>query len=82
LRNVRAGIADPARGYRGAGGYSLLRVYTGGYVVSYYKNRTDLARAWGQRSRHEYYTLYPHYMGTIADRNHSVTRDLSGLRPL
>jgi 3',5'-cyclic-AMP phosphodiesterase len=44
---------------------------------------TDLARAWGQRSRHEYYTLYPHYMlGTVADRNHSVTRDLSGLRPL
>jgi Icc protein len=65
------------------GGYSLLRVYTGGYMVSYYKNRTDLARAWGQRSRHEYYTLYPHYMlGTIADRNHAVTRDLSGLRPL
>ena len=65
------------------GGYSLLRLYTGGYMVSYYKNRTDLARAWGQRSRHEYYTLYPHYMlGTIADRNHTVTADLSGLRPL
>jgi Icc protein len=65
------------------GGYSLVRVYTGGYMVSYYKNRTDLARAWGQRSRHEYYTLYPHYMlGTIADRNHTVTRDLSGLRRL
>jgi 3',5'-cyclic-AMP phosphodiesterase len=65
------------------GGYSLLRLYTGGYMVSYYKNRTDLARAWSQRSRHEYYTLYPHYMlGTIADRNHSVGVDLSGLRPL
>ena len=65
------------------GGYSLLRLYTGGYLVSYYKNRTGLARAWGQRTRHEYYTLYPHYMlGTIADRNHTVTADLSGLRPL
>jgi 3',5'-cyclic-AMP phosphodiesterase len=65
------------------GGYSLLRLYTGGYTVSYYKNRTALALAWGQRSRHEYYSLYPHYMlGTIADRNHTVTRDLSGLRPL
>jgi Icc protein len=65
------------------GGYSLLRLYTGGYMVSYYKNRTDLARAWGQRTRHEYYTLYPHYMlGTIADRNHTVSVDLSGLRPL
>jgi 3',5'-cyclic-AMP phosphodiesterase len=65
------------------GGYSLLRLYTGGYTVSYYKNRADLARAWGQRSRHEYYTLYPHYMlGTIADRNHTVSVDLSGLQPL
>lgn len=65
------------------GGYSLLRLYTGGYMVSYYKNRTDLARAWGQRTRHEYYGLYPHHMlGTIADRNHTVIRDLSGLTPL
>jgi 3',5'-cyclic-AMP phosphodiesterase len=65
------------------GGYSLLRLYTGGYMVSYYKNRTQLALAWAQRSRHEYYTLYPHYMlGTIADRNHTVIRDLSGLTPL
>jgi hypothetical protein len=65
------------------GGYSLLRLYTGGYMVSYYKNRTPLARAWAQRSRHEYYSLSPHYMlGTIADRNHSVSIDLSGLRPL
>lgn len=63
------------------GGYSLLRLYTGGYMVSYYKNRTPLALAWGQRTRHEYYSLYPHYMlGTIADRNHTVARDLSGLR--
>ena len=65
------------------GGYSLLRLYTGGYMVSYYKNRTQLALAWAQRTRHEYYTLYPHYMlGTIADRNHTVIRDLSGLSPL
>jgi 3',5'-cyclic-AMP phosphodiesterase len=65
------------------GGYSLLRLYTGGYMVSYYKNRTPLALAWEQRSRHEYYSLYPHYMlGTIADRNHTVSYDLSGLRSL
>lgn len=64
------------------GGYTLLRVHSGGYQVSYYKNRTDLARQWGQRSRGEYYGLYPHYMlGTIADRNHTVVRDLSGLSP-
>jgi 3',5'-cyclic-AMP phosphodiesterase len=65
------------------GGYSLLRLFTGGYMVSYYKNRTPLARAWGQRSRGEYYSLYPHYMlGTIADRNHTVSVDLSGLHSL
>jgi 3',5'-cyclic-AMP phosphodiesterase len=65
------------------GGYSLVRLYTGGYTVSYYKNRTPLALAWEQRSRHEYYSLYPHYMlGTIADRNHTVTCDLSGLHAL
>jgi hypothetical protein len=64
-------------------GYSLLRLYTGGYMVSYYKNRTAEALAWGQRTRGEYYSLYPHYMlGTIADRNHTVTRDLSGLTKL
>ena len=52
-------------------------------MVSYYKNRTPLALAWSQRTRGEYYSLYPHYMlGTIADRNHTVVRDLSGLRPL
>ena len=52
-------------------------------MVSYYKNRTPLARAWGQCTRGEYYSLYPHYMlGTIADRNHTVVRDLSGLTPL
>jgi Icc protein len=65
------------------GGYSLVRIYTGGYLVSYYKTRSDLARQWGQRTRGEYYGLYPHYMlGTISDRNHTVVRDLSGLRPL
>jgi 3',5'-cyclic-AMP phosphodiesterase len=65
------------------GGYSLLRLFTGGYMVSYYKNRTPLARAWAQRSRHEYYSLYPHYMlGTIADRNHTISVDLSGLSPM
>lgn len=65
------------------GGYSLLRLYTGGYMVSYYKNRTRLALAWSQRTRGEYYGLYPHYtLGTIADRNHSVICDLSGLTPI
>lgn len=64
------------------GGYSLVRVHTGGYQVSFYKTRSDLARQWSQRTRAEYFGLYPAYtLGTIADRNHTVVRDLSGLHP-
>ena len=63
------------------GGYTLLRVYSGGYTVSFYKTRTPLAQAWSHRTRGEYFGLYPNCMlGTIADRNHTVVRDLSGLR--
>lgn len=65
------------------GGYSLLRVHTGGYLVSFYKTRADLARRWSQRTRAEYFGIFPHYaLGTIADRNHAVRRDLSGLSPV
>jgi 3',5'-cyclic AMP phosphodiesterase CpdA len=63
------------------GGYTLLRVYSGGYMVNFYKTRTPLAQAWSHRTRSEYFGLYPNYtLGTIADRNHTVVRDLSGLR--
>lgn len=62
------------------GGYSLLRLYTGGYMVSFHKTKADLARQWSQRSRGEYFGIFPHYaLGTIDDRNHTVVRDLSGL---
>jgi 3',5'-cyclic-AMP phosphodiesterase len=64
------------------GGYCLLRLHSGGYMVNFYKTRTDLARRWSQRTRGEYFGLFAHYaLGTIADRNHVVTRDLSGLGP-
>ncbi len=62
------------------GGYTLVRLYTGGYLVSFHKTRSDLARRWSQRTRGEYFGVWPHYtLGTIADRNHTVVRDLSGL---
>lgn len=65
------------------GGYSLLKVFTGGYQVNFYKTRDDLARQWSQRTRGEYFGIYPHYtLGTIGDRNHTVVRDLSGLHPV
>jgi 3',5'-cyclic-AMP phosphodiesterase len=62
------------------GGYSLVKIYSGGYTVSFYKTRTPLAQAWSHRTRGEYYGIYPNCMpGTIGDRNHTVVRDLSGL---
>jgi 3',5'-cyclic-AMP phosphodiesterase len=62
-----------------AGGYPPLKVFTGGYQVNFHKTRGDLARQWSQRTRGEYFGIYPHYtLGTIGDRNHTVVRDLSG----
>ncbi|KZM76017.1 metallophosphoesterase [Nocardia terpenica] len=62
------------------GGYTLLRLYEGGYTANFYKTRTPYARRWSTRSRAEYLGLFPEYtLGTTADRNHVVPRDLSGL---
>ncbi|AYF74965.1 phosphohydrolase [Nocardia yunnanensis] len=64
------------------GGYTLLRLYEGGYMVNFYKTRTDAARRWSTRSRGEYFGLQPEYtLGTTADRNHTVLRDLTGVSP-
>ncbi|RJO72329.1 phosphohydrolase [Nocardia panacis] len=62
------------------GGYSLLRLYEGGYMVNFYKMSAEQARRWSATTRGEYLGLYPEYtLGTCADRNHTVERDLSGL---
>ncbi|MGW4248395.1 phosphohydrolase, partial [Nocardia sp. NPDC004722] len=62
------------------GGYTLLRLYEGGYMLNFYKTRTEGARRWSSRSRGEYFGLLPEYtLGTTADRNHVVARDLTGL---
>ncbi|MEV0712634.1 metallophosphoesterase family protein [Nocardia aurea] len=62
------------------GGYSLLRVYEGGYMVNFYKTRTPAARAWSAVTRGEYFGLLPEYtLGVPSDRNHVVLRDFSGL---
>ncbi|MEC3913012.1 metallophosphoesterase [Nocardia sp. CDC160] len=64
------------------GGYTLLRLYEGGYMVNFYKTRTEGARRWSTRSRGEYYGLLPEYtLGTTSDRNHTVLRDLTGVSP-
>jgi predicted phosphodiesterase len=62
------------------GGYSLLRIYEGGYTVNFYKTRTPESRRWSTLTRAEYFGLLPEYtLGTFADRNHVVLRDFSGL---
>jgi 3',5'-cyclic-AMP phosphodiesterase len=59
------------------GGFALLKVYAGGYLVSFYKSSSALARQWSQTSSGEYLGLYPAYtLGALGDRNHVVARDL------
>jgi hypothetical protein len=62
------------------GGFHLLRIFTGGYALNFYKFRPPLAQEWSERSRPEYGGLSPFYvLGNAADRNAVVVRDLSGL---
>ncbi|MBL7492576.1 metallophosphoesterase family protein [Frankia sp. AgB1.9] len=65
------------------GGFSLLRVHSGGYALNFYKSRTDLARQWSERSRQELSGLWPQFSlgAAVSDRNSVATRDLSGLTP-
>jgi len=63
------------------GGFHLLRVFTGGYALNFYKFRDTLAQEWSERSRQEYGGLAPFYVfGNVADRNSVVARDFSDLR--
>jgi Icc protein len=60
------------------GGFSLLRVYEGGYTVNFHKSSGPGALAWSQRSAGEYLGLYPSYtLGSLEDRSHVVARDLT-----
>ncbi|MEU1205125.1 metallophosphoesterase [Nocardia sp. NPDC005825] len=62
------------------GGYTLIRVYEGGYTINFYKTRSEAARRWSTRTRSQYLGLHPdHALGSVADRNHVVLRNFSGL---
>ncbi|SNR97999.1 purple acid phosphatase family protein [Actinomadura mexicana] len=63
------------------GGFTLLRVHTGGYALNFYKTRSDEARAWSERSRQELSGQWPQLSlgNRPTDRNTVMTRDLSGL---
>ncbi|MFG1997646.1 fibronectin type III domain-containing protein [Spirillospora sp. NPDC048911] len=63
------------------GGFTLLRVHTGGYALNFYKTRGDLARAWSERSRQELSGWWPQLSlgNRVTDRNSVMHRDLSGI---
>ena len=59
------------------GGFALLKVYEGGYMLNFHKSSTALARQWSQVTSGEYLGLYPAYtLGGQGDRNHVVARDM------
>ena len=67
------------------GGYAVLRMFEGGYMVNFWKAGgpaapADLAercRMWSQRSRGEYLGLYPYgQLGSLTDRNQVHTHEL------
>ena len=72
-----------AAGKEYPGGFSVLRLHSGGYALNFYKSRSDLARRWSERSRQEILGFWPQFAlgSSVSDRNMVVTRDLSGLQP-
>ncbi len=73
-----------AAGKEFPGGFSLLRLHSGGYALNFYKTRSDLARRWSERSRQEIGGFWPQFAlgSSVSDRNVVVKHDLSGLQPL
>ncbi|MEV0063226.1 metallophosphoesterase [Nocardia sp. NPDC050718] len=62
------------------GGYTLLRIYEHGYTAHFHRIAAAAALAWTDRTRRQYFGLQPdHALGTLADRNHRVARDFSGV---
>ncbi|WP_232677480.1 metallophosphoesterase [Nocardioides sp. R-C-SC26] len=52
------------------GGFTVVRLFEGGYMVNFHKTRSPDARAWSERSRGEYYGLAPMYLlGGLGERN-------------
>jgi hypothetical protein len=58
------------------GGYTVVRMFEGGYMVNFWKTKTPDARAWSERSRGEYLGLAPSYqLGSLGDRNWTYAVD-------
>ncbi len=51
-------------------GYSVFRLYEGGYMRNFHRLRCEFCRSWASRTRDEYFGLYPQYtLGTLSARN-------------
>ena len=76
-------LQEIAAGKEYPGGFSILRLHTGGFAMNFYKSRSDLAREWSERSRQEIAGFWPQFAfgASVGDRNTVVDRDLSGLKP-
>ena len=58
------------------GGYTVVRLFEGGYTANFWKTSSADARAWSERSRGEYLGLAPSYqLGSLSDRNWSYEVD-------
>ncbi|MDQ1696865.1 MAG: hypothetical protein QOJ03_2218 [Frankiaceae bacterium] len=58
------------------GGYTIVRMFTGGYMANFWKTKTPEARAWSERSRGEYLGFAPTYqLGSLTDRNWTYAVD-------
>ncbi|MFH0521621.1 metallophosphoesterase [Streptomyces sp. M41] len=63
------------------GGFTLLRIHSGGYALNHYKADAPAARQWNERSRRVAAGLWPHHaLGrSVGDRNSMTEHDLSGI---
>jgi Icc protein len=51
------------------GGYTIYKVFTGGYIQTFYKCTTADCLAWSEQTRGEYFDLYPLYTSMTGARN-------------
>lgn len=73
---------ETAAGAAYPGGFNLVHLYTGGYLVNFWRPDSPDALDWLFRSRWQSLGLgAPLMLGSTEDRNHVVRVDLSGLNP-
>jgi hypothetical protein len=77
----RVTLQEIAAGKDYPGGFSLLRLYTGGYELNLYRTRSELARRWSERGRQQILGRSPQFAlaSSVSDRNLVVARDPCGL---